>query len=88
MGFPGGSEGKESAHNAGDPSSIHGLRRSFGEGHGNPILYSCLENSMDRGTWRATVRGFAKLDMTEPLTLSLFNPVHISGGIGWTCLFA
>ena len=47
IGFPGGSEGKESACNAGDPGSIPGLGRSPGEGNGNPLLYSCLENPMD-----------------------------------------
>ena len=49
--FPGGSDGKVSACNAGDPGSIPGLGRSPGEGNGNPLQYSCLENSMDRGTW-------------------------------------
>ena len=49
--FPGGSDGKESACNSGDPGSIHGLRRSPGEGNGYPLQYSCLENSMDRGAW-------------------------------------
>ena len=49
MGFPGGSDGKESACNAGDLGSIPGLGRSPGEGIGNPLQYSCLENSMDRG---------------------------------------
>ena len=47
--FPGGSDGKESACNAGDLGSIHGLGRSPGEGNSNPLQYSCLENSMDRG---------------------------------------
>ena len=47
MGFPGSSDGKEPAYNVGDPSSIAGL----GEGNGNPLQYSCLENSMDRGAW-------------------------------------
>ena len=58
--FPGGSDGKESACNAGDPGSIPGLRRSPGEENGNPFQYSCLQNSMDRGAWWATVHGFAK----------------------------
>ena len=48
-GFPGGSNGKESACNVGDPGSIPGSRRSPGKGNGNPLEYSCLENSMDRG---------------------------------------
>ena len=55
--FPGGSYGKESTCNAGDPASIHGSGRSPGEGNGNPPQYSCWENSMDRGAWRATVHG-------------------------------
>ena len=59
-GFSGGSDRKKSACNAGDTSSIPGLRRCPGEGNGNPLQYSCLENLMDRGAWRATVHGFAK----------------------------
>ena len=57
MGFPGGSESKESACNARDPGSIPGSGRSPGEGNGNPLQYSCLENSMDRGGWQAIVHG-------------------------------
>ena len=49
--FPGGSNSKDSACNAGDPGSIPGLRRSLGEGNDYPLQYSCLENSMDRGAW-------------------------------------
>ena len=60
LGFPGGSDGKESAHNAGDLSLIPGLGRSPGEGNGNPLQYSCLENPKDRGVWRATAHGVAK----------------------------
>ena len=59
-GFPGGSDGKESACNAGDPGLIPWLGRSPGEGNDNPLQYSCLENSMDRGAWRATVHGVTK----------------------------
>ena len=59
-GFPGGSDGKESAHNAGDLSSIPGSERSLGEGNSNPLQYSCLENPMGRGTWWATVHGVTK----------------------------
>ena len=55
LGFPGGSVCKESACNAGDLGSIPELGRSPGEGNGNPLQYSCLENPMDRGTWQATV---------------------------------
>ena len=57
--FPGGSDDKEIACNAGDLSSIHGLGRSPGGGHGNPLQYSCLENPMDRGAWRAIVHGIS-----------------------------
>ena len=60
MGFPGGSDGKESACNAGDVGLIPGLGRSPGEGNGNPFQYSCLENPMDRGAWQDTDRGVAK----------------------------
>ena len=52
MGFPGGSDSKESASNAGDLGSIPGLGRYTGEGNGNPLQCSCLENSMDRGAWQ------------------------------------
>ena len=52
--LPSGSEVKASASNAGDPGSIPGSGRSSGEGSGNPLQYSCLGNSMDRGVWRAT----------------------------------
>ena len=61
MGFPGGSDGKESVCNVRDPGSIPRLGRSPGEGNGNPIQYSCLENSMDKGAWWATVHGVAKV---------------------------
>ena len=53
--LPGGSDGKESARNVGDPGLIPGSERTLGEGHGNPLQYSCLENSMDRGAWWATI---------------------------------
>ena len=64
-GFPGGSEGKESAYNSGDLISIPGLGRSPGEGNGYPLQYSCLKNPMDRGTWWATVHGVEK-SQTRP----------------------
>ena len=51
---------KESTYNAGDMGSVPGSGRSPGGGHGNPLQYSCLENPMDRGAWRAAVRGVAK----------------------------
>ena len=55
--FPGGTDSKESACSAGDLGSIPVLGRSPGEGKGNPLLYSCPENPMDRGAWWATVHG-------------------------------
>ena len=70
VGFPGGSDGKESACNAGDPGSILGLGRLPGEGNGYPLLYSCLENSIDRGAWWVTVHGVTELDKTEQPSLS------------------
>ena len=60
QGFSGDSDGKESLRNPGDPGLICGLGRSPVEGKGNPLQYSCLENSMDRGAWWATVHGVAK----------------------------
>ena len=65
LGFLGGSNGKESAHNAGDPGLIPGSGRLSGEGngyvlYGYPLQYSCLENSMDRGASQATVHGITK----------------------------
>ena len=51
--------------NAGDSGSIPGLGRSSGGGNDNPLQYSCLENSMDRGTWRATVHEATESDMTK-----------------------
>ena len=60
LGFPGGLDGKESACNVGALGSIPGLGRSPGKGNGHPLQYSCLENSMDREAWQATVHGVAK----------------------------
>ena len=51
MDFPGGSDGKASAYNAGDRGSIPGLGKSLGEGNSNTLQYPCLENHMDRGIW-------------------------------------
>ena len=68
LGLPWWLSSKGSACNArevGDAGLIPGLRRFPRRGHGNPLQYSCWENSMDRGTWRATVNGIAESDMTE-----------------------
>ena len=59
-GFPGGSDGEDSARHAGDPGLIPWSGRSLGEGNGYPLQYSCLRSPMDRGAWWATVRGVAK----------------------------
>ena len=58
--FPGGSDSKAADYNVGDPGSIPGVGRSPGEGNGNPVLDSCLENPMDGGAWLVTVHGVAK----------------------------
>ena len=60
IGFPGSSDGNESVCNAGDPGSISGSRKSSGEGTGNPLQYSCLENPRDRGAWKAVVHGVSE----------------------------
>ena len=57
LGFSGGSDGKESDYNTGDAGLIPGSGRSPGQGNGHPLQYSCLENPLDQGTWRATVHG-------------------------------
>ena len=67
---PGISVGKETAYNTGDPGLIPGLERCPGEGNGNPLQYSCLENPMDRGAQQATAHGITESDLTEPLTTS------------------
>ena len=61
VGFPGGTDDKESAYNLGDLDLIPALGRSLGGGHGDPLQYAYLENPMDRGAWRATVHGVTKI---------------------------
>ena len=69
-GFPGGSDGKVSVSRAGDPGSIPGSGRSPGEGNGNPLQHSCLENPMDRGAWLGySPWGHKESDRTEQLYL-------------------
>ena len=74
MGFLGSSDCKVSAYNAGDLGSIPGLGKSPGEGNGNPLQYSCLENPTDRGAWWATAHGVAK----SWTCLSDFTSLHFS----------
>ena len=77
-GFPGASEVKASAWNAVDPSSIPGSGRSPGEGNGNPLQYSCLENPMEGGAWQATVHGVAK-SWTQLSDFTLLKGYKIDG---------
>ena len=79
MGFPGGSDGKSVCLQCRRLELIPGLGRSPGEVNGNPFQYSCLENSMDRGAWQATVRGVAK----SQTQLSDFSSLHLVNN----CLF-
>ena len=74
MGFPGGSEVKASACNVGDLGLIPGSGRSAGEGNGNLLQDSCLENPMDGGTWWATVHGVTK----SRTQLSDFTSLHFN----------
>ena len=86
--FPGSSDGKASAYNAGDLGSIPGSGRSPGEGNGNPLQYSCLENSMDQGAWWATVNGVAKSWIRlSGFTLSILWHC-LSLGLEWKLIFS
>ena len=74
LGVPGGSDGKESACNTGDLGLIPVLGRPPRVGNGNPLQYSCLEDSMDRGAWQAIAHGGQEeLDASEELTLNFFT---------------
>ena len=84
MGFPGGSEVKASACNGGDLGLIPGLVRSPEEGNGNPLQYSCLENSMERGAWWAIVHGVEESDTNERQTFHfhrVYNAVRLIGKV-------
>ena len=78
MGFPVGSDGKESTCNMGDLGSIPGLGRPSGERHSNPLQYSCLENPMDRGAWKAVVHGVKKI-RTQLSDLAQHRTEHLIG---------
>ena len=93
-GFPGGSDSKESACNAGDPGSIPESGRSPGEGNGHPLQYFCPKNSMDGGAWKDTVHGVRKeQDLTDrvthtqqetPRTQPTLSPHHVQiSDLGW-----
>ena len=84
VGFPGGSEVKASASNAGDLGSIPGSGRSPGEGNGNPLQHSCLENPMDGGAWWATDHGVAK-SRTRPSDFT-FTFLFVSIPIYFDCI--
>ena len=90
FGFPGGSDGKESACNASDPGSFPGSGRSPGEGNGYPLQYSCQENPMDRGAWWATVHGVPKswTQLSNTFTFSFLAKLwkfwtSVSSSINW-----
>ena len=72
--FPGGSDGKVTTYNVGDPGLIPGSGRYSGEGNGNPLQYPCLENPMEGGSWWATVHRVAESDMTEQIHFTLWGP--------------
>ena len=78
--FPGGSDGEEAACDVGDPDLIPGLGRSPGEGNGNPLQCSCLENPLGRDAWRAAVHrigfNFHSLDERREVTPRLFDPAQ------------
>ena len=79
VGFPGSSDGKEPACNVEDPGSFPGVGRSSGEGNGNPLQYSCLENPIDRGTWQAIVhrikKSWTRLKKLSTHTMTIRSPV-------------
>ena len=84
LGFPGGSDGKESVCSAGDLRSIPGSGRSPGEGNGNTLQYSCLENPMESGAWCAAVHGVSKSQtrlewLTQTHTHNPFAFLHLRG---------
>ena len=81
--LPGGSEVKAAACNAGDPGLIPGLGRSPGEGNGNPLQYSCLENPMEGGAWWATVHGVARCRtrLSQTSTVLKYSKIFLTAHI-------
>ena len=80
-GFPGGSNGKESACNVRDLGSIPGSGRCPGAGNSSPLQHSCLENSIDRGTWQATVHGVTK---SQTLLSEFHFSLSLDGNLWYT----
>ena len=76
--FPGSSDGKESACKAGDQGWIPGSGRSLGEGNGNPLQYSCLENFMDRRAWQATVQESQRVGLDWVTNTHTYPAVHLN----------
>ena len=81
---PGGSDGKESTFYVGDPVSIPGLGRSPGEGHSNPLQYSCLGNLTDRGAWGATVNGVPRVGYDWATNTLTFWHLGFWSKSGWS----
>ena len=86
--FPGGSDGKASVYNAGDPGSSPGLGRSPGEGNGNPFQYYCLENPTDRGAWQAPVYGVAesRTRLSDFTSLLLSTSPNLNSFVNTKCI--
>ena len=85
--LPGGTVVKNLPASAGDTGSIPGLGRSPGEGNGNPLQYSCLENPMERGAWQAIVQGVTNSDTTEQLSMHITKAALLSSSVSQKIYF-